>query len=235
MKNYKDFLGKHMTAQPLNKRLQIFIDQYKQYQELMGKHVSLLDIGCGDFPVIFEHKNRNDKYTGCDYYKKIKTKVDNYFQIDLMAEDLSTKTPQRDYDIIFCGEVIEHIFSPEHLLSEIHKLMHSDSILILSTPNLGYYINRILLLFGISPLYLENSSKEKLGRKFRFLGQGNTTEGHVKVFTYGALRDLIDRGGFKIEKIVSSSGPWNFFLDDFISLFSRSLSGTNIFILKKKL
>jgi SAM-dependent methyltransferase len=234
MKNYKDFLGKHMTAQPLNKRLQIFIDEYKNYHKTAKKSLSLLDIGCGDNPVIFEHKIRKDIYTGCDYYKKINTQIDQYFQIDLMAENLSAKTPNKKYDVIFCGEVIEHLFSPEHLLSEIRKLMHSDSILILSTPNLGYYVNRILLLFGISPLYLENSSKEKLGRKFSFLGQGNPTEGHVKVFTYGALRDLIDREGYKVEKVISSSGPWNFFLDDYVSYFSRSLSGTNIFVLKKR-
>jgi len=119
-------------------------------------------------------------------------------------------------------------------MREMHKLMHDESILILSTPNLAYYMNRIMLLFGISPFFLENSSVEKLGRKFSFLGQGNPTEGHIKVFTYGALRDLILKEGYRIKDIVSSSGPWNFFLDDIVAKFSKSLSGTNIFVLEKQ-
>lgn len=79
--------------------------------------------------------------------------------------------------MIFCGEVIEHLFSPDDLIDEIKTLMHSESILILSTPNLGYWVNKLLLIFGISPLCLENSSEIKLGRKFKFLGQFNKTEG----------------------------------------------------------
>ena len=233
MKNYREFLIKRKTAQSLNKRLGIFLRLYKEYREKNNKILSILDIGCGDNAVLFHHKMKEDIYTGCDFYKKIRTPVDSYIQIDLMTEDLSVKVKGQKFDVIFCGEVIEHLFSPDHLLGEVRKIMHEKSILILSTPNLGYYINRLMLLFGISPFYLENSSKYKLGRKFGFLGQGNPTEGHIKVFTYGALVDLIRIERFKIKKIVSSSGPWNFFLDDIISLFSRSLSGTNIFVLKK--
>lgn len=233
MKNYKVFLTKHMTAQPLNKRLNIFLKLYESYHLERNENLTILDIGCGDDAVLSTHKVKGDTYIGCDYYKKIKAPLDKYVQIDLMSEDLSKKFGDHKFDVIFCGEVIEHLFSPDHLLSEVRKIMHGESIFILSTPNLGYYMNRIMLLFGISPFYLENSSKYKLGRKFRILGQGNPTEGHIKVFTYGALIDLIKLEKFRISKIISCSGPWNFFLDRFVSLFSKSLSATNIFVLKK--
>lgn len=232
MQNYKEFLKIRQTANTFSKRLKIFIELYKSYHLDKGHKLRILDIGCGSNVELFKFKVKGDFYTGCDYYPKIKTRIDRYIQIDLMSEDLSKRLIGEKYDIIFCGEVIEHLFSPDHLLRQIRSLMHSKSILILSTPNLGYYVNRILLLFGISPLYLENSSEHKLGRRFSFLGQGNITEGHIKIFTYGALLDL-----FKIEKfdIVKVRGctTWNFFLDELISKFSNSLNATNVFVLKK--
>jgi hypothetical protein len=103
--------------------------------------------------------------------------------------------------------------------------------LIFSTPNLGYYVNRILLLFGISPLFLENSSYNKLGRKYKFLGQGNVTEGHIRLFTYGALKDLFKLKNYKIVDTRPVS-VWNFWPDKFISKISKSLSSDNVFILK---
>jgi len=230
MQNYRDFLTNRKTANSFSKRLSIFVNIYKKYHQ--GKKLNILDIGCGDNVELYKYKIKGDFYTGCDFYPQIKTPIDEYVQIDLMAEDLSKKLKMKKYDVIFCGEVIEHLFSPDHLLTEVKKIMHSESILILSTPNLGYYVNRLMLLFGISPLYLENSSEYKLGRKFNFLGQGNLTEGHIKVFTYGALLDL-----FKMEKLdivqTISCSTWNFFLDGLIAMFSKSLAATNIFALKK--
>ncbi len=234
MKNYKEFLAKHKTAQPLNKRLNIFLDLYRNYHNERKKKLTILDIGCGENAVLYRHKVPGDTYIGCDYYKKIDVRIDKYIQVDLMTEDLSKKLKGKKFDVVFCGEVIEHLFSPDHMLEEVRKLMHNKSIFILSTPNLGYYMNRIMLLLGISPFYLENSSKYKLGRRFKFLGQGNSTEGHIRLFTYEALVDLIRIEKFKIERVVSCPGPWNFFLDYVVALFSRGLSGTNVFVLKKK-
>ncbi len=85
-------------------------------------------------------------------------------QIDLNRESLASKLDGSTYDVVFCGEVIEHLFSPDALLRDVKTLMTHESVLVLSTPNLGYWVNRLLLLAGVSPLYLENSAETKLGR-----------------------------------------------------------------------
>lgn len=225
-------MNKRETAQEINERLKIFISEYKDYKKTHTHPLKILDIGCGKNPQILPYKFPKDHYYACDYYKRINKKVKQYKSLDLNTDNLSEKFSLQKFDVIFCGEVIEHLFSPDHLLNEIGKLMNDDSILILSTPNLGYYVNRIMLLFGISPLYLENSSELKLGRKFKIFGQGNSTEGHIKVFTYGALLDLFKIQKYKIVKITSSS-TWSFFLDKIIPKISKSLSATNVFVLKK--
>lgn len=232
MRNPKLFLDTHETANPFDRRLAIFLAEYRKYKKKNSKPLNILDIGPGTKVELFKYIDSEDRYFACDYYKTIQTKIHRYVAIDLNEESILEKFKKTKFDVIFCGEVIEHLFSPDDLLRDIRSLMHSNSILILSTPNLSYYINRILLLFGLTPLFIENSSKVKLGRKFRFLGQGNVTEGHIRVFTYGALRELIKMNKYKIIS-VNPVSIWGFWPDKFMHLISKSFASDNVFILKK--
>lgn len=233
MKNSREFLNNNQTASGFSPRLKVFVTEYLKYKSNQKRELNILDIGCGHNCELLRFSAKDDKYYACDFYKKLNVEIENYNQIDLNEENISDKFENIKFDVIFCGEVIEHLFSPDRLLEEIKKLMHSESILLLSTPNLAYLPNRIFLLFGISPLFLENSSELKLGRKFKFLGQMNKTEGHIRLFTYGAIKDLIKLKHFKIDKVISTPS-WNIFnLDKIICFFSKSLAPNNVFILKK--
>jgi hypothetical protein len=90
-----------------------------------------------------------------------------------------------------------------------------------------------LLLVGISPLYLENAAELKLGRRFRWLGQHNPTEGHVKVFTYRALRDLLDLKGLEVER-VTPTYTWDFALDRIIRRLSPALAANNVIVARRR-
>jgi SAM-dependent methyltransferase len=233
MKNPQQFLSKKQTASPYDNRLKIFIEEYKRHKKELGRPVKILDIGCGRNVELKKFADIDDKYYGCDFYETDKVKLDNYVKMDLNEELLNKKFAKQTFDVIFCGEVVEHLFSPDELIDEIKKLMNKDSVLIFSTPNLAYYMNRIMLLFGISPFFLENSSERKLGRKFKFLGQDNITEGHIRVFTFGALKDLFKRKNLKIVRI-RATHIWNIPTDILVSKISHSLSPDNVFVLKKQ-
>lgn len=233
MKNTNEFLSIRHTSSNFNFRLNIFVKAYLNYKNKHNNPINILDIGCGHNCELFKYKQEGDKYFGCDFYDQINIKIDDYRQINLNEQKLTDIYKDEKFDVISCGEVIEHLFSPDSLLDEIKTLMHQDSILILSTPNLGYLFNRIMLLFGISPFFLENSSEVKLGRKFKFFGQFNKTEGHIRLFTYRALRDLLELKKFEIIKITPTP-VWNNVINRIINLFSRSLSASNVFVLKKR-
>ena len=232
MKSYKDFFLRHDGRYLSHERLEKIGEIYLSYKAKKKKPLKLLDVGSGSLTQLYKYKKEDDIYHCVDYYKSIEGKYDKYFQLDLNEQQLHQKIKNK-YDVIFCSEVMEHLFSPDDLLDEIKFLMNKDSILVLSTPNLAYYINRILLIFGISPLFLENSSEKKMGRKFKKLGQGNPIEGHVKVFTYGALLDLFKEKKFNIIKIVSVP-IWYLPFDRLVCKFFPSLSPDNIFVLMKK-
>ena len=232
-RNYKEFLDQTSTALPYaDDRLRLFGAAYFEYKTARDRPLAVLDIACGKHGVLKTFVAREDDYWGCDYYPELEVEMPHYVPIDLNEERLSDKVGRDDFDVIFCGEILEHLFSPDALLDEARSLMHEDSILVLSTPNLAYYVNRILMLAGVSPLYLENSSEVKLGRRFKALGQGNQTEGHIRLFTFRALRDLIDRKGFEIAGVTPTI-TWDFWLDRLVCRFSRSLAPNNVFVLKR--
>jgi hypothetical protein len=103
----------------------------------------------------------------------------------------------------------------------------------MSTPNLAYWVNRVLLLFGISPLFVENSAVAKLGRRFQSLGQGNTTEGHVRAFTHRAMLDFLEMHRATLLGVRSVS-VWPFFPDKVVTRISSHLSPLNVYLLGKR-
>jgi 2-polyprenyl-3-methyl-5-hydroxy-6-metoxy-1,4-benzoquinol methylase len=105
------------------------------------------------------------------------------------------------FDVVTCGEVIEHMIETDGLLDEIHRVLKPDGSLILTTPNLAYVPNRVLLFLGIQPLFTETSLHRNMGRVVKWLGQGNGTQGHLKIFTLPALEDLLLDRGFIIDRI----------------------------------
>ena len=106
--------------------------------------------------------------------------------------------PDDTFEVVVCGEVIEHVIDTDTLLVEIHRVLAPHGRLILTTPNLAYAPNRLLLLLGIQPLFTETSLRTNLGRGLKALGQGNQTEGHLKIFTGPAMRDILRRTNFEI-------------------------------------
>jgi 2-polyprenyl-3-methyl-5-hydroxy-6-metoxy-1,4-benzoquinol methylase len=66
--------------------------------------------------------------------------------------DLNQKIPVKgSFDVVFAGEVIEHLIDPSLLISEAARLMSKQSFFVGSTPNAARLDKRIQLLFGRDP------------------------------------------------------------------------------------
>jgi len=60
------------------------------------------------------------------------------------ANHLENVPLNRTFDVIVCGELIEHITNPGLMLEGVKRFMHADSVLIITTPNkwASYYIHQ---------------------------------------------------------------------------------------------
>ena len=197
----------------------------------------LLDIGCGDGSFSAVLANFSDRVYGVDIAKKAvdlaRKKGIKAHVTDVDTEKLPFK--KDFFEIIFCGEIIEHLFDPDHLLDEMYRVLKPKGILIITTPNLSSWLNRLALLFGYQPYLTEVSLKHNVG-KFRV--KDKRISGHIRVFTLRALKDLVKIHGFRTEKSlgVSLTKELPIPLIYFDKLFSKipALAQYIVLILKKK-
>lgn len=125
--------------------------------------------------------------------------------IEAKVGDLSKKIPfgNKSFDMVFSSETIEHLVNPDRFIKEVHRILKQDGLLVLTTPNLSSWLNRILFLFGIYPLVLEASTETKVGlRMLSKFTNGEQAVGHIHVFSYHALVDFLAYHGYTIERIV---------------------------------
>ena len=127
------------------------------------------------------------------------------------------------FDVLYAGELIEHLFSPDHFLSEAHRVLKTSSKMVLTTPNIASWYNRLLLLCGLEPVNCESSCKFILGRKFDFLGEYGRPVGHIRVFNREALSKILELNGFHMEALIGYSRsdiPLDRLFSRFVSLAS---------------
>lgn len=212
----------------------IFLEEYRRHARSGTEPLDVLDVGCGEHAVLARGVDVRDRYHGMDVKERIAADLDRYSSLDLNEEPLVDAFPGTTFDVIFCGEVIEHVFSPDRLLRQLASVMHDDSTLVLSTPNLAYWVNRLLLLAGINPLFVENSSEVMLGRRSKALGQGNATQGHIRLFTHRAMMDLLAREGWRIVR-VRAAPVWNLPGDRLVCRFLPHLAPNPVYVLRRPL
>lgn len=110
--------------------------------------------------------------------------------------------------MVVAGEVIEHVPNPDLMLREFRRILSPQGRLVVSTPNIVGWANRVLVPLGIQPLFTETSSEVHLGRRWQLLGQGNQVQGHLKVFSHRALREILHRSGFTVLRTMGMPGEF---------------------------
>jgi 2-polyprenyl-3-methyl-5-hydroxy-6-metoxy-1,4-benzoquinol methylase len=131
-------------------------------------------------------------------------------------------------------EVIEHLMNPDHALEEAYRLLRPGGLFVLTTPNLAWWVNRLVLLTGYQPYWSEVSIKYNVDKFFRNLNK--PLSGHLRLYTLKALRELLQLYKFKVIKIKGASYPHNKFLDlidRVISSLSPSLAEILVIVARK--
>lgn len=106
-------------------------DLYKQIRKhapsLSG---NLLDFGCGRKP--YENLFTVSSYTGVDVesggHDHRRSRVDVYYDGKHLPFE------NESFDALFCSEVLEHVFDPDEILSEIGRVLRKGSLALITTP-----------------------------------------------------------------------------------------------------
>lgn len=201
-------------------------DLSKMRRFLSTSYDSYLDAGCGegDFTKILAKEINPKRIYGVDNDIQFLSSARKKGLIVKKA-NIERRIPFKDnsLDVVISRQVIEHLVNPDRFLQETYRVLKAGGIVIITTPNLACWFNRIIFLFGIQPFFLESSTIDKTnGLRFtRQLTAMREPMGHIRVFTRGALNDILEMHNFQVIKILGSEVAY---LPGFMKPFDRLFS-----------
>jgi len=173
-------------------------------KHLIKNNVSIqriLDLGCGrgELAKILSLHVKADEVVGVDIDEEALKVSRELRHMMVVRADLNAGIPLRDnyFDLILMSEVIEHIYNTDLVLSESWRVLKPCGYMLLTTPNLAWWLNRFVLLMGYQPYFTNVSIKYDTGKLWRPLKTGCTGQ-HIRMFTLRALEQLLLIYRFKI-------------------------------------
>ena len=198
------------TASDFNARAYAELDTHlnnsrirKVLKLIRGEPVgSLLDIGCGKGEMASLLIADGWKVSGVDLdEQQVASAAKN--GVDARVQDIALGLPFGDamFDCVFAGEVIEHLVDTDYFLEQIGRVLRPNGCVVLTTPNLASFENRVRLLFGLYPMWVD----------YRLWGTG-----HVRAYTPRELKKHLAIHGIAVEKHLGNWVPFipQRFMDD---------------------
>ena len=101
--------------------------------------------------------------------------------------------PDGAFDAVVAAEIIEHVIDTDHLLGEIARVLRPGGALVITTPNLASLENRLRLLLGRYPMWMD---------------VGIEGAGHLRYYTPRMLRHQLAGHGLRVERHVGNWVPF---------------------------
>ena len=98
---------------------------------------------------------------------------------DLDSLDLEAQFGDRRFEVVLCGDVLEHLRDPERVLVAARRLLEPGGFVVASVPNVAHGDVRLELLAG----------------RFEYRSLGLLDDTHVKLFTRDSLQRLLKDSG----------------------------------------
>ena len=151
----------------------------------------VVDIGSGPGGVAQELVKK-----GCDV-----TVVDRYLPalappgIRVVQQDLDAELDFDigDREVLLLLDVIEHLKDPELFIDRLRAgFTHESKTLVLTTPNIAFLVQRLMLLFG----------------QFNYGKAGILDRTHTRLFTFRGIQHLLRDAGFQIDEVRGVPAPF---------------------------
>lgn len=131
---------------------------------------------------------------------------------DVLCQDAEKLDLGRSFDVVFAGELLEHLSSPGLFVAAASRHLRAGGRLVITTPN---------------PYFITMLARAGFGKKVRVNPE------HTCWFTPETLESLLERHDFNVEDIIwcqHKSRPWI----NLLVRFKRNLARTIIVVAVKK-
>lgn len=138
----------------------------------------LLEVGIGEGCLLAVALEMGYRPDAVEIVREAAQEVADILQIPIWNGDFLDYHPDKRYDVIIMGDVIEHVTDPERALHSACDLLAEDGVLWLSTPNFESSFSRLMKFRD--PMWMEPF--------------------HISYFSFAGLRTLAEKCGFAVRE-----------------------------------
>jgi 2-polyprenyl-3-methyl-5-hydroxy-6-metoxy-1,4-benzoquinol methylase len=151
--------------------------------DLVGANRRVLDVGCSSGYLARPLVERGCAVVGIERdpeaARLARTVCDDVVVGDVEDVDLPFDTAS--FDVVLCGDLIEHLRDPEAFLARMRPYLRERGRLVLSTPNVANWAIRVSLLAG----------------RWRYTDRGILDRTHAHLFTRSTLLEALRSAGYR--------------------------------------
>lgn len=144
-------------------------------------HSPVLEVGCGDASFTKELVKYSPDVTAIDISAaQIAENRRRFGGITFLQHDVAAPFPFPDdsFAVIWCSEVLEHLFDPAFALREMHRIMRPGGQLLVTVPYHGRFKNVLIALFKWDEHFVPSNP-------------------HIRFYTKRTLGNLAFQAGFR--------------------------------------
>jgi 2-polyprenyl-3-methyl-5-hydroxy-6-metoxy-1,4-benzoquinol methylase len=171
-----------------------FMSPHSVAVDMVPDRARVLDLGCaGGYVGATLRQRRHCHVTGVDKFPLAPdVELDVFIRHNL--DDGVPPLDFRNYDYVLILDVIEHLTSPEAFVDGLRAALalSPSTILLVSTANIGFFVNRLMLLIG----------------QFNYGKRGILDLTHTRLFTIASFRRLFEQAGFRVRETRGIPGPF---------------------------
>ena len=174
---------------PISQEEQIMfrlLERHRTRQNTAHQNIRVLDLGCGSGRISKELVNLGYVVNGLDFSDEAVKKA-GAKGVSAKRANLDEGIPEEDaaFDVVWAGDIVEHVFDPIGLLRESHRVLKKGGIMLITIPSDVGLVSRITMLFGVSHqegMYMTSGFYK-----------------HHTFFTPRLIRFMLKKAGFRLE------------------------------------
>ena len=153
----------------------------------VGTQKRVLEIGCSSGYLAKPLRERGNTIVGVELDAEAAREAEQWCEQVIVGDLEATSLPLEaaSFDVVLCGDVVEHLRDPAGALARLRPLLKPDGTLVLSTPNIANWSMRLSLLAG----------------RWRYTERGFLDRTHVHLFTRATLVEAVQSAGYRVERV----------------------------------
>lgn len=156
-------------------------------ERILPSDGAVLDVGCASGGLLHQLRDHAGRRVGVEISEAAAHEAALVADevVNRGIDDLDLNFPDETFDVVVCGDVLEHLVAPDAALARITRWLAPGGAVVVSVPNIANWQSRLRLLRGT----------------WRYESCGIWDRTHLRFFTLATLQELMEGAGLSVESI----------------------------------